>query len=72
VVNCAADYSDNYHEKEGVKYLPLHLKDHVRENIEYQFYEVIDFMSEAKKQEAELMSTMCRVFQDLQQCAYVT
>lgn len=50
VINCAADYSDNYHVKEGIKYLPFHLKDHVRENIECCFYEVIDFMTEAKKE----------------------
>ena len=45
VVNCAADYSDDYHKDKGVKYLSLSLKDHVRENIESCFYEVIEFMT---------------------------
>lgn len=50
VINCAADYSDDYHKEKGIKYCSFHLKDHVRENIECVFYEVINFMSEAKKQ----------------------
>jgi len=50
VINCAADYSANYHEQNGIKYLPFHLKDHVRENIECCFYEVIEFMQQAKKE----------------------
>jgi hypothetical protein len=50
VVNCAADYSADYHKEKGVKYLSLHLKDHVRENIECSFYDVIDFMESAKKE----------------------
>lgn len=50
VINCAADYSANYCEKDGIKYLPFHLKDHVRENIECCFYQVIDFMETAKKE----------------------
>jgi protein-tyrosine phosphatase len=50
VINCAADYSANYHEHDGITYLPFHLKDHVRENIECCFYEVIDFMEQAKKE----------------------
>jgi len=49
VVNCAADYSADYHVDRGLKYLSLHLKDHVRENIESSFYDVIDFMTAAKK-----------------------
>ena len=49
VINCAADYSADYHKDKGIKYLSFHLKDHVRENIECNFYEVIDFMSNAKK-----------------------
>lgn len=50
VINCAADYSADYHIDRGVKYLSFHLKDHVRENIECVFYDVIDFMSAAKKE----------------------
>ena len=48
VVNCAADYSADYHIDKGIKYLSLHLKDHVRENIECSFYEVIEFIKKAK------------------------
>jgi len=44
VVNSAADYSANYHEDKGINYLPLHLRDHVRENIECCFYDTIHFM----------------------------
>jgi len=43
VLNCAADYSDDYHKEKGIKYLSLYLKDSVRENIESQFYDVIEF-----------------------------
>ena len=49
VINCAADYSADYHEDRGIQYLSLHLKDHVRENIECIFYEAIDFMNQARK-----------------------
>lgn len=49
VINCAADYSANYHAEKGINYLPFHLKDHVRESIEGCFYEVIDFFEDAKK-----------------------
>ena len=49
VINCAADYSADYHIDKGIKYLSLHLKDHVRENIECSFYEVVDFMTQAKQ-----------------------
>ena len=48
VINCAADYSADYHIDKGIQYLSLHLKDHVRENIECSFYEVIEFISKAK------------------------
>ena len=50
VVNCAADYSADYHIEKGMKYLSLHLKDHVRENIECSFYDVIEFMKSAKQE----------------------
>jgi len=49
VINCAADYSADYHIDRGVRYLSFHLKDHVRENIESVFYEAIDFMAEARQ-----------------------
>ena len=54
VVNCAADYSADYHEDKGIKYLSLHLKDHVRENIENCFYDVIAFMDSAKKESGKV------------------
>ena len=44
VINCAADYSADYHQGKGIKYLSFHLKDHVRENIECCFYDAIDFI----------------------------
>jgi len=33
-----------------MKYLSLHLKDHVRENIESCFYEAIQFIEQAKSE----------------------
>ena len=50
VINCAADYSADYHVEQGIKYLSFHLKDHVRENIECCFYETIQFMEQARKE----------------------
>mmetsp|Transcript_1943 Transcript_1943/g.3363 ORF Transcript_1943/g.3363 Transcript_1943/m.3363 type:complete len:240 (+) Transcript_1943:1781-2500(+) len=50
VINCAADYSADYHKERGIQYLSFHLKDHTRENIECCFYETIDFIEEAKRQ----------------------
>jgi predicted protein tyrosine phosphatase len=49
VINCAADYSADYHLDKGIKYLSLHLKDHVRENIESCFYDAIDFINDAQQ-----------------------
>ena len=49
VVNCAADYSQDYHIEKGIKYKSYHLKDHVREDISCVFYDAIEFMQEAKK-----------------------
>lgn len=49
MINCAADYSADYHLGKGIKYLSLHLKDHVRENIESCFYDAIDFFHDAKQ-----------------------
>lgn len=53
VVNCAADYSANYFEG-PVKYRSYHLKDHVRENIESVFYEAIEFIDEARKNDGKV------------------
>jgi protein-tyrosine phosphatase len=50
VINCAADYSADYHLDKGIKYLSFHLKDHVRENIESIFYEAIEFFNKAKEE----------------------
>jgi len=49
VINCAADYSEDYFTNKGVKYLSFHLKDHVREDISCVFYEAIDFMIKARE-----------------------
>ena len=48
VINCAADYSDDYHKDKGVVYKSYHLKDHIREDIACIFYDAIQFLSEAK------------------------
>ena len=45
VLNCAADYSENYLQSKGVQYKSYHLKDHVREDISCIFYDAIDFIS---------------------------
>ena len=50
VINCAADYSADYHLDKGIKYLSFHLKDHVRENIESIFCEAIEFFNKAKEE----------------------
>lgn len=44
VVNCAADYSENYHKERGIKYKSYHLKDHVHEDIACIFYDAIEFI----------------------------
>jgi len=49
VVNCAADYSENYLQDKGVKYKSYHLKDHVREDISCVFYDAIDFIADARR-----------------------
>ena len=41
VINCAADYSDDYHKDKGVIYKSYHLKDHVKEDIACVFYDAI-------------------------------
>ena len=50
VVNCAADYSENYLQSKGVQYKSYHLKDHVREDISCVFYDAIDFITQARRQ----------------------
>jgi protein-tyrosine phosphatase len=54
VVNCAADYSENYLQAKGVQYKSYHLKDHVREDISCVFYDAIDFIANARKQGGKL------------------
>ena len=54
VVNCAADYSQNYLSKQGVKYKSYHLKDHVREDIQCVFYDAIDYISQARRQNGKV------------------
>jgi|Transcript_26428 hypothetical protein len=48
VINCAADYSDDYHKNMGVVYKSYHLKDHVREDIACVFYDAIQFLADAR------------------------
>jgi len=49
VINCAADYSEDYHKETlGVIYRSYHLKDHVREDIQCVFYDAIEFMMKAR------------------------
>ena len=50
VINCAADYSEDYHKDKGVKYKSFHLKDHVREDIQCVFYDAIEFMIKAREE----------------------
>ena len=50
VINCAADYSEDYHKETlGVTYKSYHLKDHVREDIQCVFYDAIEFMIKARE-----------------------
>jgi hypothetical protein len=49
VMNCAADYSDDYHKDKGVKYRSYHLKDHVQEDIACIFYDAIAFIKDARE-----------------------
>ena len=41
VINCAADFSEDYFKDKGVTYRSYHLKDNVKENIECVFYDAI-------------------------------
>ena len=50
VINCAADFSDDYHKDAGVIYKSYHLKDHVREDIQCVFYDAVDFMMKAREE----------------------
>ena len=50
MVNCAADYSENYHINDGVSYRSYYLKDHVKEDIACVFYDAIKFMQDARDQ----------------------
>lgn len=44
VVNCAGDYSENYHQDRGVTYKTYYLKDHVGEDIACIFYDALAFI----------------------------
>lgn len=55
VVNCAADYSEDYFKDKGITYKSYHLKDHVHENIECVFYDAIDFIKSAKSQGGKVL-----------------
>jgi len=48
VVNCAADYSDDYHKERGVVYKSYHLKDHIREDIACVFYDAVQFLMDCR------------------------
>ena len=48
VVNCAADYSEDYHANDGIKYKSYHLKDHVAEDISCVFYDAIAWIQKAR------------------------
>ena len=48
VINCAADYSEDYFKDKGIKYKSYHLKDHVHEDIACVFYDAIEFLKSAK------------------------
>ena len=50
MINCAADYSEDYHKSKGVIYKSYHLKDHVREDIQCVFYDAVDFMKNAREE----------------------
>jgi len=50
VINCAADFSEDYFKDKGVTYRSYHLKDNVKENIECVFYDAIQFMENARNQ----------------------
>jgi protein-tyrosine phosphatase len=49
VVNCAADYCENWFEGQGINYLAFFLKDSQNESIECLFYRVIEFVQTALK-----------------------
>ena len=54
VINCAADYSEDYHKDKGVVYKSYHLKDHVNEDIACCFYDAIKFMTDCRNQGGKL------------------
>jgi len=49
VINCAADFSEDYFKDKGITYRSYHLKDNVKENIECTFYDAVEFMQNARK-----------------------
>ena len=50
VINCAADYSEDYHKDKGVVYKSYHLRDHNKEDISCVFYDAIKFLSDVRSQ----------------------
>ena len=50
VINCAADYSDDYHKSKGVVYKSYHLRDHNKEDIACIFYDAIQFLIDVRAQ----------------------
>lgn len=54
VINCAADYSEDYMKSDGVTYKSYHLKDHVAEDISCVFYDAIEFIQNVKRQKGKV------------------
>ena len=54
VINCAADYSEDYHKDKGVIYKSYHLKDHTSEDIACCFYDAIQFFNDCRSQGGKL------------------
>ena len=48
VVNCVGDFSENYHEADGVQYKRYYLKDHVGEDIACIFYDALAFIQDCR------------------------
>lgn len=55
MVNCAADYSDNYFQDRGIKYKSYHLKDHVQEDVACVFYDAIAFIQSVKQDNGRVL-----------------
>jgi|JI6StandDraft_1071083.scaffolds.fasta_scaffold13545_2 protein-tyrosine phosphatase len=55
IVNCAADYCENWFEDRGINYLAFFLKDSQNESIECLFYRVIEFIESALKSKRKIL-----------------